>query len=52
MLAIITLLGVAFIPIASSPQYSIDLLTDIFLKTAFEGGRHQRRVAKIEIEAR
>jgi O-antigen ligase len=32
MLAIITLLGVAFIPIASSPQLSIDLLVDIFLK--------------------
>src|ERR1044071_9688196 len=32
MLAIINLLGVAFIPIASSPKDSVDLLTDIFLK--------------------
>ncbi len=32
MLALITLLGVAFIPIASSPKESIDVLTDTFLK--------------------
>lgn len=32
MLAVITLLGVALIPIASSPKDSIDLLTDTFLK--------------------
>ena len=32
MLALITLLGVAFIPIASSPKDSIDVLTDTFLK--------------------
>ncbi|MGA9770550.1 MAG: O-antigen ligase family protein [Blastocatellia bacterium] len=32
MLAVITLLGVVFIPIASSPKESIDLLTDTFLK--------------------
>lgn len=32
MLAVITLLGVAFIPIASSPKDSIDVLTDTFLK--------------------
>jgi O-antigen ligase len=32
MLAVITLLGVAFIPIAASPGDSIDLLTDTFLK--------------------
>ncbi|HKP87844.1 MAG TPA: O-antigen ligase family protein [Blastocatellia bacterium] len=34
MLAIITLLGVAFIPIAASPKDSIDLLADTFLKVA------------------
>ncbi|MEN3332504.1 MAG: hypothetical protein V7641_1869 [Blastocatellia bacterium] len=32
MLAVITLLGVAFIPAAASPEASIDLLTDTFLK--------------------
>ena len=32
MLAVITLLGVAFIPIALSPKDSIDVLTDTFLK--------------------
>lgn len=32
MVALIVLLGLIFIPIAASPQYSIDMLTDPFLK--------------------
>lgn len=32
MLAVIVLLGIAFVPIARNPQHSIDLLTDSFFK--------------------